>query len=462
MKKFSLVFLLPLASLFFAGCKSANSGNNQGSEQQSEEQHSEEQQKQDEVSISLDKKSASLVVGNTLQLTATVKNTTKSVSWSVSKGSNIVSVSNSGLVTALNAGSATVKATVDGKSATCNITVISKLDVVDATGVAVGELSPVIEINSTYQISAYVMPEDATIKDLKYKSFDETICTVNSTGLISALKIGKTDVRVESIGTPGIYKDIHVEVIEASVSLPSQTAQGFTKVTSGSLINGKAVEFISQTRGQVYGMNAHSSLSLDNHKGIECSIEGSKLVEDVDVATYKVVKNADGTYSFQNEDNLYLEASGGMSHNYLGITASITKTAKFKISFKNGFANIVCADEDTTRNTMCLNYNSGNPIFSCYAASQTDQYSGITLYQKDYTAKAEIVDIITVESQPDSLKKGEILDLNQVVLLCEMSDGTTSKRHPDDYQLYDDSGDSNISYWIGDSIWIIWSIKVIK
>lgn len=461
MKKFNLVFLLPLVSLLFAGCTPINNGNNQSSGNNGEQQ-SGEQQTQKEVTISLDRTSVSLVVGSNVQLSATVENTTKSVVWSVTKGSNVISVSNSGLVTALSAGSATVKAEVDGKSATCDITVISSLDVVDATGVAVGELSPVIEINSTYQINAYVMPENATIKDLKYKSWDERICTVSSAGLISALKIGKADIRVESIGTPGIYKDIHVEVIEASVSLPSQTAQGFTKVTSGSLINGKAVEFISQSHGEVYGMNAHSSLSLDNHKGIECSIEGNKLVEDVDVATYKVVKNADGTYSFQNKDNLYLEASGGMSHNYLGITASITKTVKFKVSFKNGFANIVCADDDTTRNTMCLNYNSGNPIFSCYAASQADQYSGITLYQKDYTAKAEIVDIITVESQPDSLKKGQILDLNQVVLLCEMSDGSTSKRHPDDYQLYDDSGDNNISYWIGDSIWIIWSIPVIE
>lgn len=461
MKKFNLVFLLPLVSLLFAGCTPINNSNNQSLGNNGEQQ-SGEQQTQKEVTISLDRTSVSLVVGSNVQLSATVENTTKSVVWSITKGSNVISVSNSGLVTALNAGSATVKAEVDGKSATCDITVISSLDVVNATGVAVGELSPVIEINSTYQISAYVMPENATIKDLLYKSWDESICTVSSTGLISALKIGKADVRVESIGTPGIYKDIHVEVIEASVSLLSQTAQGFTKVTSGSLINGKAVEFVSQSHGEVYGMNAHSSLSLDNHKGIECSIEGNKLVEDVDVATYKVVKNADGTYSFQNEDNLYLEASGGMSHNYLGITASITKTAKFKVSFKNGFANIVCADDDTTRNTMCLNYNSGNPIFSCYAASQADQYSGITLYQKDYTAKAEIVDIITVESQPDSLKKGQILDLNQVVLLCEMSDGSTSRRHPDDYQLYDDSGDNNISYWIGDSIWIIWSIRVIE
>ena len=335
------------------------------------------------------------------------------------------------------------------------------VDPVDATGVAVENIYPVIEINKTYQINAHVMPDNATIKDLKYKSWDESICTVSTNGLITAIKVGKADVRVESVGTPGIYKDLHVEVVEASVSLPSQTTQGFTKVTSGSLVDGKAIEFVSQTHGEVYAMKENFKLTERNQKGILCSIENNKLVECVDVATYIVVKNADNTYSFKNENGAYLSASGGMSNNWLDLETSITETTKFKVTFKNGLANIVCVDDDTTRNTMALNYNNGSPLFSCYAPSAIDQYSGITLYQKDYTKKPEVVDIITVESQPDFLKKGEILDLNQVVLLCEMSDGNTSRRHPDDYLLFDDSGDCNISYWIGDSIWIIWSIPVV-
>lgn len=456
MKRLNLLFLLPLTSLLFAGCGVTNTSGQQTSEE------SKEQQKESNVSISLDRTSASIIVGRTIELHATVENSTKPVSWSVTKGNNIVGVSNSGLVTGLNAGSATVKAEVDGKSATCNITVISQLDVVDATGVAVDNLYPVIEINKTYQINAYIMPENATIKDLKYKSWDESVCTVNSSGLITALKIGKTDVRVESIGTPGIYKDIHVEVVEASLSLPSQTSQGFTKVTSGSLVDGKAIEFISQAHGDVFGMKENDKLSDDNQKGVPCSINNNILVEGVDVATYRVVKNADKTYSFKNENGAYLNASGGMSHNYLELSSTLTKTSKFKVTFNNGLAKIVCVDQETTRNTMALNYNNGNPIFSCYASSAIDQYSGITLYQKDYSEKVEVVDIITVESQPDFVKKGQNLDLNQVVLVCEMSDGSTSKRHPDDYQLYDDSGDCNISYWIGDSVWIIWSIQVIQ
>lgn len=456
MKKHCLVILFPLASLIFAGCGPSNQ------DVKYSPTETKEHQEQSVVSILLDKTTASLVVGDSIQLHATVKNSAKTVVWSVTSGNNIVNVSNSGLVTALKAGSALVKAEVDGKSATCNVTVTNRIEVIDVTGVAVDEISPVIEINTTYQINAHVMPEDATIKDLKYKSYDESVCTVNASGLITALKIGKTDVRVESEGNPGVYKDIHVEVIEASVVLPSQTSKGFTKVTAGPLVNGKAVEFISQTHGEVYGMVANSKESLNNHKGSVCSIVENELIEGTDVATYKVVKNDDNTYSFQNENGMYLNASGGMSNNYLKITSSITKTSKFKVSFINGFANIVCADNDTTRNTIALNYSTGNPVFSCYASSTIDQYSGITLYQKDYTEKVTIVDIISVESQPNSIKKGEMLDLTQVVLNCEMSDGTISQQHPDDYQLYDDSGDKNISYWIGDSIWIIWSIPVTK
>ena len=179
------------------------------------------------------------------------------------------------------------------------------VDPVDATGVAVDNLYPVIEINQTYQINAHVMPDDATIKTLKYKSWDESICTVSTTGLITAIKVGKADVRVESVGTPGIYKDLHVEVVEASVSLPSQTTQGFTKVTSGSLVDGKAIEFVSQTHGEVYAMKENFKLTERNQKGILCSVENNKLVESVDVAIYIVVKNADNTYTQLSTYNPY-------------------------------------------------------------------------------------------------------------------------------------------------------------
>lgn len=75
-------------------------------------------------SVSLDKTTASLLVGETLQLTATIypgNASDQEVTW-VSSDTGIVTVEN-GLITALNAGEATITATAGGCSAECKVSV---------------------------------------------------------------------------------------------------------------------------------------------------------------------------------------------------------------------------------------------------------------------------------------------------------------------------------------------------
>ncbi len=80
--------------------------------------------------ITLNQTSATLNVGETLQLTATVSPdnaTDKSVSWNTSN-KNVATVSNTGLVTAVAAGSATITCKANdgsGVTATCSVTVIA-------------------------------------------------------------------------------------------------------------------------------------------------------------------------------------------------------------------------------------------------------------------------------------------------------------------------------------------------
>ena len=74
--------------------------------------------------IRLNKSSASIEAGKTLQLSATLQpnGATGSVSWS-SNNTNIALVNSNGLVTAVSEGNTTITATVGGYSANCNITV---------------------------------------------------------------------------------------------------------------------------------------------------------------------------------------------------------------------------------------------------------------------------------------------------------------------------------------------------
>ena len=74
-----------------------------------------------EISLSLDKTTAEIEAGTTLQLMATT-NSNKTVSWS-SNNENVATVDNSGVVTGVEEGVATITAEVEGKKATCVVTV---------------------------------------------------------------------------------------------------------------------------------------------------------------------------------------------------------------------------------------------------------------------------------------------------------------------------------------------------
>ena len=78
------------------------------------------------TSVTVSPKTLDLEVGQKFQLAATVKPdeaTDKTVTWKVTKGSDVVSVSADGEVTAIKAGSATITAAAGGKTATCTVTV---------------------------------------------------------------------------------------------------------------------------------------------------------------------------------------------------------------------------------------------------------------------------------------------------------------------------------------------------
>lgn len=72
--------------------------------------------------IALDKATATLQVGGTMQLNATTKPANASVTWQ-SSDTSAATVSSTGLVTAVAAGTTTITATNDSVSATCSVTV---------------------------------------------------------------------------------------------------------------------------------------------------------------------------------------------------------------------------------------------------------------------------------------------------------------------------------------------------
>ena len=143
----------------------------------------------DVESVTLDKTSLELVVGETAQLTATVKPddaTDKNVSWS-SSDESVAKVDN-GRVTAVKAGKATITAKCGGKTAECTVTVT-----VPTGSVTLDKTSLTLAVGETAQLTATVKPDNATDKTVTWTSSDESVAKVDN-GRVTAVKSGNASI----------------------------------------------------------------------------------------------------------------------------------------------------------------------------------------------------------------------------------------------------------------------------
>ncbi len=144
-------------------------------------------------SVSLNQPTAEMVIGETVQLSATVlpsNATEKTLSWASSKQS-VATVSNNGLVTAMAEGTSTITVSAGDKSASCSVTVEKK--VIPVTSVSLNKTELTLVEGGEETLVATVKPDDATDKTVTWKSSDEAVVTVKD-GKVTAKKEGTATV----------------------------------------------------------------------------------------------------------------------------------------------------------------------------------------------------------------------------------------------------------------------------
>ena len=149
--------------------------------------------------ITLNKTTASVGKGKTMQLTATVtptNATNKAVTWK-SSNTKIATVSSTGKVTAKSAGTVTITCTAkdgSGKKATCKVTVTEPKPpvkpTVKVTKVTLNKKAATLSPKETLTLRATVTPTTATNKAVTWKSSNTKIATVSSTGKVTAKAAG--------------------------------------------------------------------------------------------------------------------------------------------------------------------------------------------------------------------------------------------------------------------------------
>ena len=141
--------------------------------------------------MTLEKKSIEVEKGKTETINAiiTPENATrKGITWT-SSDTNVATVTN-GVVKGISAGTATITATTkDGNfTDTCEVTVMQNA----VTGIRISE--KLIDLGMGYkkQITATIMPDDATDKSVEWTSENPEIATVSDNGTITGKSYGRT------------------------------------------------------------------------------------------------------------------------------------------------------------------------------------------------------------------------------------------------------------------------------
>ncbi len=148
--------------------------------------------------VTVQPETANLYVGDTLPLAVGVTPNyaeDQSVTWS-SDDETVAEVDNSGVVTALKAGSATISATAaDGNdvSAGCQITVMQY-----ANGMTLDKAGAAMYTGETLTLHATISP-DGTNPNVTWTSNDGAVAAVSSSGVVSALKAGTATITATTV-----------------------------------------------------------------------------------------------------------------------------------------------------------------------------------------------------------------------------------------------------------------------
>lgn len=182
----------------------------------------------------------------TLQLNASVlpsNATNHTVTWSVINGTGQASVSSSGMLTAIANGTVTaVAAANDGSGIHGSLAITISNQVVLVSSITVsgaGGASLITTTNGTLQLSALVLPANATGKSVTWSITNGTgQATINSTGLVTALTEGTVTARATSSDGTGIHGDLVITISSQVVPVSGITVTGAGGATTISTDNG--------------------------------------------------------------------------------------------------------------------------------------------------------------------------------------------------------------------------------
>lgn len=180
-----------------------------------------------------------------LQLSAEISPsdaTNKTVTWSIANGTGQATITYSGLVMAITNGTVTARATANdgsGVYGTLVITLSNQLISVTSITVSGDGGATMITTGSTLQLSAAVLPSNASNKTVTWSITNGTgQASINSTGLVTAVAPGTVTVKANASDGSGVYGTLLLTIANQLIFVADITVTGTGGLTTITVDNG--------------------------------------------------------------------------------------------------------------------------------------------------------------------------------------------------------------------------------
>ncbi len=241
------------------------------------------------ATVQLNLAAAEVMVGNTVQLTATVRDagggvlTGRIATWT-SNDSSTATVDNDGLVTGVQAGSAVISVTCEGQSDSAAITV----SLVPVGSVSIAPDSTEVTIGGTVQLAATVRDSVGNVlsgRIVEWSSSDSATVTVSGSGLATGVAVGSATIIASSGGKSDsatvIVADVPVSTIEVTPSDIDVYVGGTNQLSAvvrdsaGNALSGRSITWATRdmatatvdSTGQVLGVAVGSTTIVATCEG---------------------------------------------------------------------------------------------------------------------------------------------------------------------------------------------------
>lgn len=296
--------------------------------------------------IEFDPKTLTLKEGMTAQIKATVtpdNASDKTLTWE-SSDTSVATVDQFGLVTAVKAGTAFIKATnASGMEQTCIVTVL-----VGSESILLNPTNVTVKKNTIFYLSAQVLPVEAYDKTVTYTSSDEDIVTVEQDGTVTAKSVGVAEITVTSNDNPDVFAVCIVTVVESVSGLTLNSREITIDVGEQYLLKATVRPSDAQNNAVTFE-SADPSIATVDENGLITGVKGGttvvivKTVERGLMASCTVTVQEDITSITLNETETYLAKGGNKK-----LTATILpeSATKKKLLWTSSDESIVIVDSE--------------------------------------------------------------------------------------------------------------------